>query len=302
MPAAVETMMSVRELPWHRLGKVVERQLTAEEALKEAGLDWEVKRHPFYIHVDGQVAPVEVKGKFATVRDSDNAVLGSVGSAYRVLQNRDAFAFADGLVDDGSAHYETAGSLKGGKKVWMMMTLPQGIQIAGEDVSLYLALTNSHDGKSAVQVMVTPVRIVCQNTMNLAVSQAERIWSVRHVGSMDGRLEEARRALDMTFGYVEEFQQLGENLAAQHFSGREFGRMVRDLVPDDEEEQEKIIESYSDSPNLGNIRDTKWGAINAIGEYYDWVRPQRSDEAKFKNATTGIGRKQRDRALELLTA
>lgn len=301
MPAAVESMVSVREVPWHRLGKVVDEQLTAEEALVEAGLDWEVKRHPLYIHVDGEVAPVEVPGKFATVRMSDHKVLGAVGSAYRVLQNRDAFAFADGLVDDGSAKYETAGSLKGGRKVWMMMTLPQGVQIAGEDVDLYLALTNSHDGKSAVQVMVTPVRVVCQNTLNLAVARATRTWAVRHVGSMDGRLEEARRALDMTFGYVEEFKELGEQLSNARFTGRQFARLVRDLT-DREEEQEAIIENYSDSPNLGNIRDTKWGAVNAVGEYYDWVRPQRSDEARFKNATTGVGRKARDRALELVLA
>lgn len=299
MPADVESMFSVREVPWHGFGTIVEEQLTAEEALKASGLDWTVEKSPVYVKTGERYT--KVPRKFLNVRSTDQKVLGAVGGAYTVLQNEDAFAFADGLVDSGEAKYETAGSLKGGQKVWVMMTIPSGIQIAGEDVDLYLALQNSHDGKSAVTVMVTPVRVVCTNTLNLALERAQRTWSVRHVGDLDGRIAEARRALDLTFSYVEEFKTVGEQLAASPFSPREFARLVQQLEPN-EKSQDLMIEAYQESPNLANIRETKWGALNSIGEYADWIRPQRSPEARYKNATTGVGRKMRDAAMEILTA
>lgn len=297
MSAEVESMVSVREVPWHGLGTIVQDKLTAEDALKESGLaGWDITKEEVFL-VDGTKVP----GKFATVRATDGKALGIVGKQYTVLQNEEAFSFMDALVDSGDAKYETAGSLRGGRHVWMMMTLPEGIKIAGEEIDLYLGLSNSHDGSSAVKGYATPVRVVCKNTENLAINSAKRSWSFRHVGSMDGHLDEARRALDLVFEYGKELQELGDSLATQKVSDREFENIVAQLT-DVEEVFDGIVNNYHQSDNLNDIRGTKWGALNAVGEYYDHMRPTRTAEARFKSAMSGRGRRTRDQALELLLA
>jgi phage/plasmid-like protein (TIGR03299 family) len=293
-------MMSVRQVPWHGVGTIVEEQLTAADALREAGLDWSVTKVPVFTQIGTEY--VEVPGKYATVREDSGDALGIVGEPYTVIQNEEAFAFADGLVDSGDAKYETAGSLRGGRQVWMMMAMPEGVTVAGdEEIELYLALTNSHDGSSAVRAMATPVRIVCKNTLNFALQRAQRTWSVRHVGGLQGRLDEARRALDLTFEYIEEFKDVANGLASEKFSDMEFEQLVAQLT-ESETEREGLIEAYRTSDNIDNVRHTKWGAVNAIGEYADWLRPIRTDEARFRNSMAGNGRKMRDKALALVTA
>lgn len=297
MPAAVETMVSVRQVPWHGLGEVVEDQLTAAEALKKSGLDWEVEKRPIRI-VDGRQIP----DRFATVRTSDNSPLGIVGKRYTVLQNEAAFEFADSLVDDGSAKYETAGSLRGGSTIFLSMRIPEGIKVAGDDpIDLYLMLRNSHDGSSQATVSITPVRVVCMNTLNLALRNAKRTWGTRHSGSMEGRIEEARRALELTFEYVDGFKELVDELTAKKISNRKFEDIVKELT-DVEAHAEGILEVYRNAENLNEIRGTAWGGVNAVGEYFDHGRNFRSDEAKFKSSINGRARRMRDEAQKLLLA
>ena len=303
MPDAVETMVSGSNvIPWHRHGKVVAGQLTAVAALQEGGLDWGVSKVPLYAQLpDG--GEVEVPDKFGIMRDTDNRVLGVVGKQYRPLQNKEAFSFADNLVDDGGAKYETAGSLKGGKAVWMMMRFPEGVKIdaEGEETDLFLAIRNSHDGTSSITAMVTPVRIVCQNTLNLALGTAKRMWSVRHVGTMDSKLQAARDALGLTFEYTDALSVAANELLAQKVSDRAFETLVGQLT-DVEKISEGIISTYNNSPNLGNIRGTAWGAVNAVGEYFEHGRNHRSDEARLLSTFDGDARKARDKAVALLTA
>ena len=146
MPAEVETMFSAREVPWHGIGTVVPDALTAEEAIRESGLDWEVTKEPFFVKDSSgeyHLAP----RFYATVRSTDGRILGSVKEDYTVFQNRDAFSFADNLVDSGEAKYETAGSLFHGAWVWLTMKMPKQVLIAGDDpVDMYLLLNSSHDG------------------------------------------------------------------------------------------------------------------------------------------------------------
>lgn len=303
MPAAVETMFSGNRMtPWHREGTVLDGVLTAAEALQASGLDWEVEKRPLYVRAadDGYV---EVPRKYATVRTSDGSALGVVGEQYEVLQNEDAFAFADGLVDDGDAKYETAGSLKGGRAVWMLMNVPKGVNIEaeGEATDLYLALSNSHDGTSAITAMVTPVRIVCANTLNLALNGAPRKWTVRHVGTLESKMHAARESLGLTFEYADELGRLATELANQKISDNAFERIVADLT-DVEKTAEGIIETYRTSPNLANIRGTKWGAVNAVGEFMEHGKTHRSEEARLLSTYGGAARQMRDKALELITA
>lgn len=164
MPANVETMFSVRETPWHGLGRIIMDAPASREALELAGLDWQVESRNIYSGT-GALIP----GYRANVRSTDDAVLGVVSDRYRIVQNEEAFQFTDDLLGEGVT-YETAGSLQGGKKVWMLARLPRKYLIAGDQVVPYLVIFNSHDGSSGVKVAMTPIRVVCQNTLNLALN------------------------------------------------------------------------------------------------------------------------------------
>ena len=179
MSAEVETMMFVgRERPWHGLGTMVEEAPDSREALIAAGLDWDVVQRPVFTQ-DG----VKVPGYFANVRQQDGSILGVVTSRYKVVQNRDAFAFTDALLGDG-VRYETAGSLMGGRKTWILAKLPTRYIIQGEQILPYLVFSNTHDGSGAIKIAMTPIRVVCNNTLNLALDTANRSWSIHHTGDI----------------------------------------------------------------------------------------------------------------------
>ena len=146
MAANVETMFYVREKPWHGLGTNVEEAPASKEALIAAGLNWNVRSEDIHLE-NGKI----VEGYKANVRDTDKAVLGVVTDRYRVVQNREAFAFTDALLGEG-VRYETAGSLLGGRKVWMLARMPHEYVIGGERISLYLLFSNAHDGSGPVRV------------------------------------------------------------------------------------------------------------------------------------------------------
>ena len=206
MAANVETMFYVREKPWHGLGTMVAEALTSAAALRLAGLDWMVVQEPVYTGYNEMV-----KGYKANVRSSDRKVLGVVSDRYKVVQNVDAFSFTDELLGKG-VRYETAGSLQEGKKVWLLARLPREYIIAGERISPYLVFSNTHDGSGSVKVAVTPVRVVCNNTLNLALDTAKRSFSMIHTGNIHDKIQEAKDTLFMAEKYMDslgiEFEQL----------------------------------------------------------------------------------------------
>lgn len=188
MSANVESMFYAgREKPWHGLGTQVEEAPTSADALRLAGLDWTVQRKPIQV-CGGR----KVDNFFANVRSSDGAVLGVVSDRYQVVQNAEAFAFTDALIGgEGQVHYETAGSLMGGRKIWLLAKLPD-TEIVGDKTEPYLCFSNTHDGSGAIRVCMTPIRVVCNNTLNIALNGAKRAWSVRHTGDIQAKLQEAR--------------------------------------------------------------------------------------------------------------
>ena len=188
MSHEVENMMYVREKPWHSLGVRVEEAPTSAEAIKLAGLDWTVEGRPIFTD-----SGIQIPGYVANTRSSDNSVLGVVSEKYQIVQNADAFAFTDALIGE-DCRYETAGSLKNGKSVWMLAKLPR-TKLLDDDVDQYLCFNNSHNGMGAVRVFSTPVRVVCNNTLNIALSQASRFWSCKHMGKMEDKLAEASHTL-----------------------------------------------------------------------------------------------------------
>ena len=308
MPAEVESMFSVREVPWHGLGEIVDDKLTAAEALQVGGLDWDVELRPLkaYLGHDARPQYVTVEDRFGVVRSTDNSVLGVVGGTYVPFQNRDAFVFFDNLVDNGEAKYDTAGSLRKGKWVWLTAKMPETVLIGGEDaIDVYLLLSTSHDGSRSITASVTPVRVVCQNTLNMAQKAAKRKWSVRHLSTAGQRLEEARQALGMTFKYVDAFEVKATELLSQSMVDQEFTKLVEGILPDRPRTPQVIEElrfAFNESPTLDNIKGTKWAAYNAVAEYFDWLREPRSAEAQVTAIWDGVAMKMKDKALAALSA
>lgn len=309
------------EVPWHGLGTVIEDEAArSAEALELAGLDWEVSKEPSYV-VNGFVPGTEdddepainwqeVPNTYHIQRDRDGDVLGTVKGRYVPLQNKEAFAFGDDLLDDSGAHWITAGSLKGGSLVWMMAKLPEAIYIDGledEAIQPYIMVSNGHDGSKSVEATVTPIRVVCNNTFTAALSGAKRTFKIRHTKNMSGRINEAKRTLGITHAYMNELQALGTNLVNQKFSDAEFEKFLETLVPTEAlqqeldasekdksialtkalNKQEAIREVYKTTDNLQNIRGTKWGALQAVIDFNDHHIPGRGDN-KAENRMSRI--------------
>lgn len=254
MAAEVENMFYVRETPWHGLGTEVQEAPDSREALRLAGLDWSVVQEPIYI---GRKELVE--GYKANIRDSDRNPLGVVTDRYRVIQNREAFAFTDSLLGEG-VRYETAGSLLGGRKVWMLARMPHEYIISGERISPYLLFSNTHDGSGAVRVALTPIRVVCSNTLNLALATARRSWSMIHTGDIRSRMKEAEDTLFLAEQYMDSLGKEFEALRKKKLSDRQVMEYIEILLPMEDgstPQQEKNIRRmredmkmrYFDAPN-----------------------------------------------------
>ena len=265
MSANVETMFYVKEKPWHGLGTRVEEAPTSSEALKLAGLDWEILSNPIY---DQQGK--EISGYKANTRSSDNSVLGIVGSRYTIVQNTDAFAFTDALIGEGVT-YETAGSLRGGRQIWLLGKMPERY-IVGDKFEPYICFTNSHDGTGAVRACMTPIRVVCNNTLNLALADAKRSWATPHRGDVTARLGEARATLLLADEYLKHLASKADKLAVQHMSDAEIVRTLDKMfdVPEDATDRQKKTAQDAKNeivvcmlhPDLANFINTKWGFFN----------------------------------------
>lgn len=191
MSANVEKMFYTRIVPWHGLGTKVEEAPNSKEALIYAGLDWKVTQESITT-----VTVTEICGFKANLRETDKRVLGIVSDRYQIVQNKEAFAFTDSLLGEGVT-YETAGSLADGKIVWILAKMPQKYIISGDCIDPYIVFSNTHDGSGAIRIAMTPVRVVCQNTLNLALKSAKRSWSAKHTGNVMNRLDEARQTLQL---------------------------------------------------------------------------------------------------------
>lgn len=287
MVANVESMFSVREVPWHGLGTIVEEALTSEEALIQSGLKWRVEPKDLFL-ADG----TKVKNAVANVRNTDNSILGVVTEQYKIVQNEEAFNFTDGLLEY-DVKYETAGSLARGKKVWLLARMPEQI-IIEDKIIPYLVFTNSHDGKGSIRVAITPVRVVCQNTLNLALNDAFRSWSARHMGNIDDKLEEAKRTLMLANEYLNTFKEEADNLVNKKITDEIFNDIVNELFPvvdEDSYRKKSNVEylksqlkySYNNTPDINKFKGSAWGVINAVSDFATHVVPLRRSNAYQEN-------------------
>ncbi len=293
----VEMFSAGREPVWHRLGQRTETAVTSAAAIRMAGLDWNVAEQQLAT-VDADDNLESITSHKAIVRCDNNTVLGIVGTRYTPLQNDEAFEWLDSVVGERLAIYETAGSLHGGKVVWMMIRLPQELRVEGtDDVSHpYLLLCNSHDGSRALRVLNTTVRVVCNNTLTWALGRCEgKGLAIRHTESIKNRIEEARHALGIATRRFEKTQQQMNALNRRQMTSEELVRYFEVVWPDNPEVEDtsrskavrdQMLANFEDdAQSLPGIRGTAWAAFNAVSQYTDWQRPTRgcSDSQRNNN-------------------
>ena len=309
MSSNFESGFFTRTPAWHGLGVVVEDAPTSEDAIVAAGLNWEVLQKKIYTE-DG----TRVDGFYSNVRSTDNKPLGVVGSRYKIVQNIDAFKFTDALLGEG-VKYETAGSLNDGKTVWMLAKLPNKYNILGDKVDPYIVFTNTHDGSGAVKVAMTPVRVVCQNTLNMALKSAKRTWSARHLGSIESKMNEALETLQFANEYMEAVNNQFEDLYKIKLSDFEVRSLINKVVPINEdmgktqkENSEKIrndiLYRFKEAPDLRELEYTGARLVQAVADTTTHIEPFRKtanfEENRFKK--TIEGNDLLDRTLQVLTA
>lgn len=307
MPANVETMFYVREAPWHGLGTKVMEAPTSKAALKLAGLDWKVIQRPI-VTKDG----IPIPGFKANLRETDKKVLGVVTDRYKVVQNPDAFSFTDRLLGEGVT-YETAGSLQEGRRTWLLARLPQRYIISGDEITPYLVFMNSHDGTGSIKAAMTPIRVVCQNTLNLALDNAKRYWATNHTGDILGKMEDARYTLLYADQYMAQLGKAIDRLNRVKLSDRQVCEYIDALFPliDSPTElqrknlmqmKQEVKTRYYDAPDLKHIGKNAYRFVNAVSDFATHSKPlrERSNYKESLFARTVDGNAMIDKAYALV--
>jgi len=318
MSANINSMFYAGEKPWHGLGTKLENAATAAEAIIAAGLNWIVEKKPVYAATNQGFK--EIKGKFAITRIDNNNPIGIVGKRFEPLQNKDAFRFFDAVVGVKEAIYHTAGALGHGEKVWILAKLNGVVRTIGDDVTeKYLLLANGHDGSMILQMMFTPIRVVCQNTLNAAISSADAAYRLRHTKSIGLKIEEVREALGIVNQKFDIFESATQKLAATKVNDAAFSNYIMDLglAPKEERTDENargydrqievaaLLQQLFQSgkgTELPGVRGTAWGAYNAVTEFVDYYQNPRTkvnkDQARAKSLLFGAGAELKGQAWE----
>lgn len=275
------------ESPWHGLGQKLDAPATAQEAIMAAGLDFEVQLTPIATY-DG----LTVEGRRAVVRYDKQEVLGVVSDRYVPVQNRQAFSFLDCCVADGGLRYHTAGALGRGEKIFLLAKLPESIRVKNSDdlVDKYLLLSNAHDGSAALRIFFTPIRVVCQNTLNLAERRGQgQGVSILHKGNLEAKIREAQRVLGLAQRFYDDAAARIDSLASHYPSQQQLKQFFASLYPDPEESKDnarakKVREELQRlfDEGIGHddpaIKGTSWTALNAVTEYIDHRRSTRGKD------------------------
>lgn len=293
---------------WHALGTTLDHSFTAEEAMEHGLLGgWNVRKLPLQtVTESGKV--IAIPNMNAVVRDNpvrkgqvDVLSRYGVSDSYRVIQNEEHAGLLNALVDESGASFETAGALDGGRQVFISMKLPGHINIGGVDpIENYIAAINSHDGSLAFTLMVTPVRIVCANTLNLAFSEQSHIYRVRHTSGAELAMHnQARQALDMTFNYLEGFQEEAEQLINTAMTQAQFEAIIEAEFGAKEDASgsaktyatkrlDQMTELFAEAGTQDGIRDTAWAGLNALTEWADHYSLTRGGDVDTARATKAL--------------
>jgi phage/plasmid-like protein (TIGR03299 family) len=321
MPANIESMAFSGQVPWHRLGTRLDNPATAREAITAAGLAWEVQKQPLYTGPERNVRVIDryVVCRTDRLEQSDGGQLGVVGSDYEPLQNHEAFSFLDPVVGENAANYHTMGSLRGGRQIWLLAKLPGEIRVTSQDVTeKYILLSNSHDGTSAVRIGLTPIRVVCQNTLNLALRGMGGV-TIRHHAEVASRVKEAHRLIGIVNKAYDTVGLTMQGMVKIPMTGEkpyEYFRAVlplpeekEDIVHDRVKEKQKRLAELFET-GIGNslpeVRGSLWAAYNAVTQWVDRESYTARNKEPLKSIWfgEGAGIKQRafDNAKELISA
>lgn len=284
----MEQIFKLRKPTWKGLGVNVADARSSQEALAMSGLDWNVYQQDMTAQ-NG----VPILGYKANIRDIDDQLLGVVTDKYQVVQNEEAFAFTDELLGHG-VRYETAGMLQDGRKNWILARLPQRYQMMGDWIDPYLVFYNSHDGSGSIKVALTPIRVTCQNTLNLALRKANRIWSTKHTGEIHSRMDDARETLFRAEEYMDELNNEMYRLADISFSDNEVDKFIHELIPlpkNASAQQEKNTERlwndlkvrYHKAPDLKHLVGNGYKLINAVSDFATHAEPLRKTDSYQEN-------------------
>lgn len=312
MSAEVESMMYVGAVPWHGFGTYVGDQgIIGDRVLEAAGLDWEVEKRPLFTpsyESDGGIlvdSLSEITSHRSIVRTSDNSILGIVGKGYTPLQNGQAVALLDGLAESGQVTYHTAGSLRDGRRVWLLAKVDSYSVIGDDRVDEYLMLWNSHDGSSALRVLWTKVRVVCANTANAALSAGRgQGMTVRHTVNMMHRLDQANEILGVGRSVFSESRDFDRQLVRLQMNSSRWANFADELfpIPDGQEDgrsktiamkkRDKLTELFEvgRGQDMPGVAGTGWAAYNALTEYTNYHRTTRGgQDIRFESAVSGSG-------------
>ena len=294
--------VSLREPAWHSLGTVIDEAVGTSEMLRLAYLSkWNVRLEQIQFPNYNVITD-----SFAVLRDNPFGegidVLSVVGERYKVLQNEELFAFGDNILD-GGGRWETAGSIKDGRVVFGSLALeretvldPNGVS---DVVKSFLLLNTSHDGSTAVQASITPVRVVCQNTLNMALRGVKQSFKIRHTSTVSGRVAQAREALGLANSYMDEFDKMAQSMIQTEIDKSTFDKIIEAAYPRPEKDVKGALTKWtnkvdqieeiwqSDTTNM--ISGTAWGAFNALTERLDWFRTGRGANAAENAAAAASG-------------
>ena len=305
---------------WHGLGKIVKDYPTSAEALQFAGLDFTVLKRP-NIHTLDDGNTITSKTSFYTYRPDTGAILGDrLGADYQVVQNANAFSFFDSIVRDGIM-YETAGALGNGERIFITAKLPGYIKVGKDDlIEQYLFLTTSHDGYGSITAAFTPIRIVCNNTLNAAMRNCSNSIRIRHTQSAQDRLTEAHKVMGISNKLSEELEDIFNHWARVRITDNEVQKLIQLAMVPGKKVLKNIREGNTDEfstcfVNICNnvyeyaqvsptqqtesAKGTLFGAYNAITGYFQNVRNYKNGEAKFKSITDGTGKRRTQAAFDL---
>lgn len=329
------SFFSVKEKAWHNLGQIISDYPTSAEAIKYAGLNYTVEKRPLFTYdtenhtghpdTDILIPEIEVPDFYATVRTDTEQVLGVVGNDYEIVQNVNAFDFFDSIVGgkDGIL-YETAGVLGKGERIFITAKLPDYIRIGRDDlIEQYLFLTTSHDGYGSITAAFTPIRVVCQNTLNAALRNHSHSIKIRHTASAVDRLKQAHQLLGITNLLANELEEVFNNWSRIRIADTAVKRLIQTAMAPNKEVLQNLQSGNLDelSTTYNNMvssvmeyaltnptqqevttKGTLFGAYNAVTGYFQNVRNYKDDESKFKSIMYGTGLQRSQTAFDLCKA
>lgn len=297
----METMNNInyttRTPVWSGLGRDISHCTNVAEALEFSGLNFTVHQEDIQT---SEMCPVPLQGYKANIKD-DGTPLGIVSTKYKIVQNQDAFAFLDSLAGEGM-HFERAGGLYNGRKVFILGRMPERYIMSGEHVSPYIVFINSHDGTGSIKVLMTPIRMICLNMLNLALRNATRSWSAVHSGDVTYKLEDARNTLFYAHQYMQRLGEAVESLRQISLSDKQVIEIAEVLIPVNDNmtaaqvknanrQRQDLLERYFHAPDLIPLGQTAYRVLNAVTDHVNHADPIRRSanftESRFSKSVEG---------------